>query len=138
MFNLRRQGTTIAEGLKILGNVTADGLVDVRGQIEGEIECTALIVSRKAIVRGTISAERVQVDGRVEGPITSRDVILKSGAYVIGDICHETLVIESGAHFDGSSKKSGSGLAEFQTILETDPVTQKEMSAPPHKEGATD
>ena len=136
MFNLRRHGTTIAEGLKILGHVTADGLVDVRGQIEGEIECTALIVSRKAIVRGTILAERVQVDGRVEGPITSRDVILKSGAYVIGDICHETLVIESGAHFDGSSKKSDSGLAESRTTHETGPGSQNEMPAPPHKQGA--
>ena len=137
MFNLRRHGTTIAEGLKILGHVTADGLVDVRGQIEGEIECTALIVSRKAIVRGTILAERVQVDGRVEGPITSRDVILKSGAFVIGDICHETLVIESGAHFDGSSKKSVSGLAEAQATLETGPGSQNEMPPPPHKRGAT-
>ena len=134
MFNLRRQGTTSAEGLKILGHVTADGLVDVRGQIEGEIECTALIVSRKAIVRGTILADRVQVDGRVEGPITSRDVILKSGAYVIGDICHETLVIESGAHFDGSSKKNVSGLAETQTTLETGPVSQNEMPTPAHKQ----
>ena len=133
MFNLRRHGTTIAEGLKILGHVTADGLVDVRGQIEGEIECTALIVSRKAIVRGTISAERVQVDGRVEGPITGRDVILKSGAHVIGDICHETLVIESGAHFDGSSKKSVSGLGESQSTLETGPGSPNEMPAPPHK-----
>jgi len=133
MFNLRRHGTTIAEGLKILGHVTADGLVDVRGEIEGEIECTALIVSQKAIVRGTILAERVQVDGRVEGPITSRDVILKSGAYVIGDISHDTLIIESGAHFDGSSKKRDSGLGESQSTLETGPGSQNEMPAPPHK-----
>ena len=74
-----------------MGHVTANGLVDVRGHIDGEIECTALIVSRKAIVRGTITAERVRVDGRVEGPITGRDVVLKSGAYVVGDICHQTL-----------------------------------------------
>ena len=89
MFNFRRQGTIIAEGLKIVGHVTADGLVDVRGHIEGEIECTALIVSRTAIVRGMITADRVQVYGRVEGPITGRDVVLKSGSYVTGDICHQ-------------------------------------------------
>lgn len=112
MFNFRRRGTTIAEGLKIVGHVTADGLVDVRGEIDGEIQCTTLIVSRKGIVKGTITAERVRVDGRVEGPITGRDIVFKPGAYVIGDICHETLIVESGAHFDGSSRKRNSGSPE--------------------------
>lgn len=106
MFNFRRRGTIIAEGLKIVGNVTADGLVEVRGQIDGEMECTALIVSRAAIVRGAVTADRVQVDGSVEGPITGRDVVLKSGAHVTGDIYHETLTIDSGAYFDGSSRKA--------------------------------
>ena len=35
MFGSRRRGTVIAEGLKIVGNVTAEGLVEVNGQIEG-------------------------------------------------------------------------------------------------------
>jgi len=130
MFNFRRHVTTIAEGLKIVGQVTADGLVDVHGHIDGEIVCTAVIVSRKAIVRGTITAERVLVHGRVEGPITGRDVVLKSGADVIGDICHVTLVIESGAHFDGSSKKSYSTLAKSETPLETRLGSWNEMPVP--------
>ena len=106
MFSFRRRGTIIAEGLKIVGTVTADGLVEVRGQIDGELQCTSLVISRKAIIKGAVAAERVEVDGRVEGPITGRDVVLKSGAHVIGDIYHKTLMIESGAYFDGSSRKA--------------------------------
>ena len=132
MFHFRRHGTIIAEGLRIVGHVTADGLVDVRGHIDGEIECTAFIVSRKAIVRGTITAERVRVDGRVEGPITGRDVVLKSGAYVVGDICHQTLIIESGAHFDGSSRRNYSGMPALEKPLETKPAPSwNEVPAPP-------
>jgi hypothetical protein len=39
MFGLRPRGTVIAEGLKIMGSVTAEGLVEVNGQIEGELHC---------------------------------------------------------------------------------------------------
>ena len=105
MFRLKG-GTVIAEGLKIIGSVTAEGLVEVNGQIEGEIHCTSLIVSRKAQVAGTITAERVVVDGRVEGPIQGGEVVLKSQANVVGDIHHQSLAIEKGAYFEGRSMQA--------------------------------
>lgn len=43
----KRRGTIIAEGLKIRGSVSAQGLVEVNGQIEGDVHCTSLFVSRK-------------------------------------------------------------------------------------------
>jgi cytoskeletal protein CcmA (bactofilin family) len=103
----RRRGTIIAEGLKIVGSVTAEGLVEVNGQIEGDLYCTALVVSPKASISGGVRAERVVVNGRVEGPIHGGEVVLKSKAYVVGDIQHETLAIEQGAYFDGRSVHVG-------------------------------
>jgi cytoskeletal protein CcmA (bactofilin family) len=104
MFASKHRGTVIAEGLKIVGTVTAEGLVEVNGQIEGELHCTSLVISRKAHVTGTIQAEQVVVDGKVEGPIQGRDVVLKSQANVVGDIhYHQSLAIERGALFDGRS-----------------------------------
>ena len=105
MFASKQRGTVIAEGLKIVGSVTAEGLVEVNGQIEGEVHCTSLIISRKAHVVGTIQAERVVVDGTVEGPIQGGSVMLKSGAHVVGDIHHQSLAIERGASFDGRSAR---------------------------------
>jgi cytoskeletal protein CcmA (bactofilin family) len=106
MFTMKPKGTVIAEGLKIVGVVTAEGLVEVHGQIEGEVHCTSLIISPKARVNGTVEAERVVVDGKVEGPIHGGDVILKPNAQVVGDIYHRTLIVERGAHFDGRSLKA--------------------------------
>jgi cytoskeletal protein CcmA (bactofilin family) len=103
MFGPKNRGTVIAKGLKIVGTVTAEGLVEVNGQVDGELHCTSLIISRGAQVSGTIAAGRVVVDGRVEGPIQGGDVILKSQAHVIGDIHHQSLSIERGAFFDGRS-----------------------------------
>ena len=103
MFGSKNRGTVIAKGLKIVGTVTAEGLVEVNGRVDGELHCTALVISRGAHVAGTIAAGRVVVDGRVEGPIQGGDVILKSKAHVVGDIHHQSLSIESGAFFDGRS-----------------------------------
>ncbi len=103
MFASRRQGTVIAKGLKIVGSVAAEGLVEVNGQIDGELHCTSLIISRGAHVTGTVAAERVVVDGKVEGPIQGGDVILKSQAHVVGDVHHQSLAIERGAYFEGGS-----------------------------------
>ena len=46
MFGLTRRGTVIAEGLKIEGSVTAKRLVEVNGQINGELHCTSLILTK--------------------------------------------------------------------------------------------
>jgi cytoskeletal protein CcmA (bactofilin family) len=102
----KRRGTIIAEGLKIVGSVTAEGLVEVNGHIEGDLHCTSLVVSPKASINGGVEADQVVVDGRVEGPIRGGAVVLKSRAHVVGDIQHNSLAIESGAYFDGRSVRS--------------------------------
>jgi len=99
----RRRGTIIAEGLKIVGSVTAEGLVEVNGQIEGDLHCSSLVVSPNASLIGGVEADRVVVNGRVEGPIKGGEVVLKARAYVVGDIQHNSLAIEAGAYFDGRS-----------------------------------
>ena len=102
----KRKGTIIAEGLKIVGSVTAEGLVEVNGHIEGDLHCTSLVISPKASISGGVEAERVVVNGRVEGPIRGGEVLLKSHAHVVGDIQHQSLAIERGAFFDGRSVRA--------------------------------
>jgi hypothetical protein len=46
MFASKQRGTVIAKGLKIVGSATAEGLVELNGQVEGEIHCTSPLVSR--------------------------------------------------------------------------------------------
>ena len=129
MFASRHRGTVIAKGLKIVGSVTAEGLVEVNGQIDGELHCTSLIISRGAHVSGTIAAERVVVDGKVEGPIQGGEVILKSQAHVVGDIHHQSLAIESGAYFEGCSMQNRAANGH-----EPDRVGRKTIREIAHKE----
>jgi cytoskeletal protein CcmA (bactofilin family) len=101
-----RSGTAIGKGLKIVGSVSAEGLVEVNGQIEGDVHCTSLVISPNAQIVGGVTAERVVVNGRVEGPIQGGDVVLKSKAHVVGDIRHQSLAIETGAYFEGRAAQA--------------------------------
>lgn len=102
--NGESEETLIAASLKIEGKVIADGFVRVHGKINGDLQCTALVIGPNAEITGSVSADSVVVDGRVEGPIRGDDVVLKSQAHVLGDIYHTSLSMEKGAVFDGRSK----------------------------------
>lgn len=130
MFNSSNSGsneeTVIAEGLKIEGKVTADGLVRVNGKVLGDLHCASLIISDRAQITGTVVAQSVVVDGLVEGPIRGEDVVLKSQAHVTGDIHHTSLTIEKGAVFDGRSKQTA---AKEKDVASKRGRTKKETSA---------
>ena len=123
MFGSRQRGMVIAKELKIVGSVTAEGLVWVYGQIDGDLNCTSLVIDRDAHISGTVTAERVVVDGKVEGPIRGGKVVLKSRAQVVGDIHHQSLAIDSGAFLDGRSVQVR-GNGQTATNLERKPVRQ--------------
>ena len=128
----KRKGTIIAEGLKIVGSVTAEGLVEVNGHIEGDLHCTSLMISPKASISGGVEADRVVVNGRVEGPIRGGEVVLKSRAHVVGDIQHQSLAIEAGAYFDGRSVRSPDS-----NVRKQPPAAPEKLTARLRRETAT-
>jgi cytoskeletal protein CcmA (bactofilin family) len=103
MFGFKRGATIIGEGLKVVGNVTAEGRVEIYGRLDGEVQCKSLLLSRKAHLVGAVTAEHATINGKVEGPIHAAHVTLKSRARVVGDIHHQSLAIKKGAHFEGRS-----------------------------------
>src|SRR6476620_538715 len=88
--------------MTFVGIITAEGLVEVDGKVEGEIHCSSLIVTRSGHIDGAIKANRIVVDGRVEGPIECDDIIFSSHANVVGDVHSQTVVVEKGAFIEGS------------------------------------
>ncbi len=94
------------EDLTITGNVTSQGKVQVKGHIRGEIRCTSVVIDASATVDGLVVAEDVTLFGRMNGLIYSDGVWLHSGSRFEGDICHRSMSIEEGAHFDGQSLRS--------------------------------
>lgn len=104
-----RGGSVIGKELSISGQhltITSKGLLQVDGEIQGDLHCVALIVSEQARITGTVIADTVVVHGHVIGTIRGNHVALQSTARVEGDISHQALTMEHGAQFDGRSRRS--------------------------------
>ncbi|ADY73375.1 protein of unknown function DUF583 [Desulfurobacterium thermolithotrophum DSM 11699] len=94
----------LAEGLKIEGNVCAEGKIRIDGEIVGDIKGNYVILGETAKVKGNIFAESIIIMGNVEGNINSHEVEIKAYGRVEGDINTQKLSIEPGASINGVVK----------------------------------
>lgn len=96
-----RNLSTLSADLQFEGNVGGAGDLQVDGQIKGDVRVGRLIVGETGAVEGGVSADYIEVRGRVVGAVSGKQVKLVSTAYVDGDITAEQLSIDIGAYFQG-------------------------------------
>jgi cytoskeletal protein CcmA (bactofilin family) len=102
----------IGEDLTVIGNVSSKGEIQIDGAIQGDVDCSSLLLGDKAQVQGSVRAEDVVVRGKVVGSVRGLRVTLQSQSHVEGDIFHQSLAIEQGAYFEGKSRRSDDPMAE--------------------------
>ncbi len=95
----------ISADLVLEGNLVSNGEVQVDGTVNGDIQCKALIVGVKGSVAGEVVAQTVRLHGAIKGMIRAKSVFLASTARMSGDVEHESLAIEPGAHMEGHCKR---------------------------------
>jgi cytoskeletal protein CcmA (bactofilin family) len=95
----------VSAGLQVTGNMISDGDVQIEGAIEGDVKSRMLTVGEAGSVKGAIEAEQVFVSGEVIGKIKAANVSLARTARVSGDVIHEVLSVEAGAHIEGNIKR---------------------------------
>lgn len=91
----------LAADLKISGEITSTGTIEVLGEIEGNITAKGLIIGAEGRISGTVSAENVEVRGRLDGSVATHGFALRASADVQADVSYTTLMIESGAQIEG-------------------------------------
>jgi cytoskeletal protein CcmA (bactofilin family) len=90
--------------LKISGEITGEGDLEIDGQVEGKISLPGhkLTVGQSGRLNCDIDVREMVVYGRVEGNILVGGLIhIKKDATVIGKIRTARIHIEDGARFDG-------------------------------------
>ncbi len=102
----------IGPDLRIVGDLSSEGEVQVVGSIDGDIRTKVLLIGESATIKGEIVGDTVHVYGTVNGQIKARAVTLAKSAHVVGNILHENLSIEEGAFLEGHCKRMREG--EFQ------------------------
>ncbi|MFC0632888.1 bactofilin family protein [Brevundimonas balnearis] len=93
--------STLSADLQFDGDVSGQGDLQVDGAVKGDVRVGRLIVGETGAIEGGVSADYVEVRGRVVGAVSGKQVKLVSTAYVDGDITAEQLSIDIGAYFQG-------------------------------------
>lgn len=100
-FESGRTISVIGADTTVLGNIDCAGDVQIFGNVEGDVRCRTLVVEAGAHIEGKVFAERLLVGGSINGPVTATDVGIEGTARIVGNITHNSLMIEPGAFLDG-------------------------------------
>ncbi len=80
----------------------------IDGKLEGAIDSQSeVIIGQAGMVDGQIKARRVLVSGTFVGKIDAERLEIVSSGKVTGEVSVAQLVVESGAHFNGTSHIRG-------------------------------
>ncbi len=95
--------TIIAHGVRVEGDFTSKGDVQIEGEVQGHVETSGMLtVGPQAKLAADVRAESAVIAGSLEGNLTvTSHLDLKATAKVVGDVQCETASIESGAALIG-------------------------------------
>ncbi len=115
------QSTIIGADTTIKGDMTFESTARLLGTFEGKISSKGeLQIASGAVCRAAVEANKVMIDGDLEGNLTARErVELTAKAKVKGDMIAARLVVADGAAFVGhltvgpdATKSMGATIAE--------------------------
>jgi len=112
--------SVIGNDLKIIGQglrIISRGILQVDGEIEGDVLAAEIIVGEKGQVTGMVAGQRVVIRGTVSGVVCGKTVALQASSQIEGDIHHMSFAIEQGAKFEGRSRRA-KGEADLLAVVE--------------------
>jgi len=99
--------TLIGEGTQIQGELRFTDGLRIDGEVIGDVIAVGdspsiLVISEKARVTGRVRGGHVIINGQVNGPIQSDELLeLQPQARIVGDVRYEVLEMHQGATIDG-------------------------------------
>jgi len=95
--------TVISAGATVSGTLRGEGIIQVEGTVEGEIELRgAVIVTPSGLVKGPVTADVIRIAGRIEGNINAAErVLLQKTGSLEGNLTTPSLEVEDGGRLNG-------------------------------------
>ncbi len=109
--------SVVSENLKVKGDVFGTGSVEIAGELEGNVKCSAVHLHQSGKIKGNVVAKSVFVDGLVTGTINASQVNLSSNAHVKGEVFYDSLSIKDGAVIEGSCQKMDNANAKASSVV---------------------
>ena len=123
-----KPASMISDDMVFVGEIIGTGELHLDGIVRGEIKVERLTIGETGHVEGSVTADSIEIRGRLVGTIFGKAVRLYGTAHVDGDITHEQLSMDPGAFFQGRSVKfqrqAGTAFGESVPVS----VTEKDAS----------
>ncbi len=103
--DLTKATTTVSIDLNIVGNISTQGIVNVKGKVEGDIRSEKIVIETGGSVDGCIYANELIICGKFNGKIQADKVEIASSGFVEGDLKYERLTIDDGAYLNVNFQK---------------------------------
>jgi cytoskeletal protein CcmA (bactofilin family) len=93
----------VGEGMRITGELEADGVVRIEGTVEGSVRSVGqVLISPQGVVNGDVNTREAVVGGKVNGGIYAQErVEVQSGSFIDGDIITPQIVVQEGGRVNG-------------------------------------
>ncbi|MHB1687467.1 MAG: bactofilin family protein [Ignavibacteriaceae bacterium] len=100
--------TIISAGVTIDGKLSSDGSVRIDGIINGNVNVHGNItIGEHGEISGEVKGNSITLGGKVFGSVNADEkIVLESKSILKGDLIAKILIVEEGAHFEGTSKMS--------------------------------
>ncbi len=99
----------IAQGTKIVGDITSQGPFRIDGAIEGNVKTPGkVVVGKSGYIKGTLQGENADFEGKFSGKLHLTGTLsLKSTAHIEGEVIIGKLAVEPGATFNATCSMKG-------------------------------
>jgi len=128
--------TLIDGAVQLTGDLWSEGDVQIDGHVCGNINCVQLIISKDAVVTGSVVAHEAVVRGKLTGIIRATRVLLQETARVECEILYRMLSVEEGARFEGVARSRPDPLQEEFALSPMAELRQQMALAQPALPGA--
>ena len=131
--NLNHSGRSyVGETLQLEGDLRSSGSIDIAGLVNGNVFVSEMTITETGSIRGTTEANKIEINGHVEGKITADSVIVGKSAVIKGDIFFKsTLKTEEGADIDGYIKRVNNGKANNEEDISIEEIVERSETKKP-------
>ena len=99
----------LVAGTKIVGDISAPGLLEIQGEVQGRVIADSVVIEERGTVDGEVQAAAIGVKGTFTGRLNGGTVRVHATAHLSGMIRYDTLSIESGSEVTATCERAKSG-----------------------------
>jgi cytoskeletal protein CcmA (bactofilin family) len=96
----------ISEGFEFVGTITSEGTLNIAGVVKGKITAKSVLIDVEGQVEGELNADLLMVKGRVLGDVKCQDLNVGPRAYMDGTIAYQNIHIQRGGRVAGKFTKN--------------------------------